>query len=821
MARELFDTNIAMYVLGYLMDNPQELNKDTCLLTLNDFPKPSYQAIFGAIFNMASQGVSKIYAQDIDLYLAQYGEQYRIFSENGGIEFCKQLEALTTDDNAQFMMYYNKLKKFTVLRDLEKCNIDTTEFYDPSDVFKKEDEEKKLDNISIPQILDRIRLKLANIEKINFNKDGNYFQTADQGIDQLIDSLQNDPDIGYPIEGEMLNYICRGGRQGKMYLYSAGSGGGKALPNSTKIPMANGSWKTVGEVQVGDYLIDRHGKPTRVNAIFPQGLKDVYEVVFKDGRKALCNDEHLWTVHNVDAKQYGKLETITLRQLIEVVNNKGLKTSNNAWRYSVPVNESVEYPEENYKLPPYLMGLLLGDGSFRKQPCNYELQFSEEEEKYIPEIYLRGSIEQRFELLNGLLDTDGSVDEKSRVSFSSISKKLVDGLVRLCRSLGLVPTVNVDKCSYKYTTGICYKVVISGRPELKRKLFKMERKHALIENWFNNGKRKENYNYNPIIEINKLNYQEEMTCFLVDNNEHLFLMNDYIVTHNTRFFMQQACYRSLPRLRDGKLIMPAELQKVYFISVEQEPEELQTMILAYISGVEEHKMHWKTWTDEELKRIKQAGEILKQYGNNLYIDRIPEPSIAKVRSTIIEKILDKNIDMVVYDYIAIPEDDEGTATKRQLRSDQVLMQFSNMLKEVAVSYNVFMLTGTQITGSDPKSKLVRGFADIRDGKSIADKADFCMIGCEVTDEEYSHIETYCKEMGIGRPNYVIDIYKNRSGVHKGCKVYRDTNLGNLTSKDLLVTTQSFKLINDVGAINYGSQRIIDVVDFLTRGDNKC
>ena len=513
MARELFDTNIAMYVLGYLMDNPQELNKDSCLLTLNDFPKPSYQAIFGAIFNMATQGVNKIYAQDIDLYLAQYGEQYRIFSENGGIEFCKQLESLTTDDNAQFMMYYNKLKNFTVLRDLEKCRIDTTEFYDPSDVFKKEDEEKKLDNISIPQILDRIRLKLANIEKINFNKDGNYFQTADQGIDQLIDNLQNDPDIGYPIEGEMLNYICRGGRQGKMYLYSAGSGGGK-----------------------------------------------------------------------------------------------------------------------------------------------------------------------------------------------------------------------------------------------------------------------------------------------------------------TRFFMQQACYRSLPRLKDGKLIMPAELQKVYFISVEQEPEELQTMILAYISGVEEHKMHWKTWTEEELNRIKQAGEILKKYGNNLYIDRIPEPSIAKVRSTIIEKILDKNVDMVVYDYIAIPEDDEGIASKRQLRSDQVLMQFSNMLKEVAVSYNIFMLTGTQITGSDPRSKMARGFADIRDGKSIADKADFCMIGCEVTDEEYGHIETYCKEMGIGRPNYVIDIYKNRSGVHKGCKIYRDTNLGNLTSKDLLVTTQSFKLINDVGVINYGSQKVVDMVDFLTRGD---
>jgi hypothetical protein len=132
-----------------------------------------------------------------------------------------------------------------------------------------------------------------------------------------------------------------------------------------------------------------------------------------------------------------------------------------------------------------------------------------------------------------------------------------------------------------------------------------------------------------------------------------------------------------------------------------------------------------------------------------------------------------------------------------------------------------MLTGTQITGGDISKKMVRGFADIRDGKSIADKADFCMIGCFVTEEEYKFIETYCKELGIEQPNYVLDIYKNRDGEMTNCKIYRNFNLGTLRAYDLLATTQSFRLLNNYGEIKYGSQEVVDMVDFLTRGDKEC
>ena len=515
MNKELFDSNAAMYVLGFLMTEPQVVNRENCLLTLNDFTKPLYQTIFGAINNLAVQGAGRIYPQDIDLYLGQYSEQYQIFSDGQGLEFLKNLQAMELNDEAQFYMHYERLKKFTVLRDLEKSNIDTSEFYNPTDLFKLEEESKKLDSVTIPQILDRIRLKLAKIEKVNFNKDGNYFQSAADGIFELIKRLKDEPDVGFPLEGDILNYACRGGRRGKMYLYSAGSGNGK-----------------------------------------------------------------------------------------------------------------------------------------------------------------------------------------------------------------------------------------------------------------------------------------------------------------TRFFIGQACFRAYPRIENGKVIVPSELEKVYYVATEQEPEEIQKMILACISGINQSKINnMNLLTPEEEETILMAAKIMEKYRDNFFIDRIPEPSISKVRTAIIEKILDRDIDMVVYDYIAIPEDDEGIATKRQLRSDQVLMQFSNTLKEIAVSYNIFMLSGTQITGGDLTKKMVRGFADIRDGKSIADKADFCMIGCFVTDEEYKFIETYCEQLHLEKPNYVLDIYKNRDGELTNCKIFRKFDLGTLRAYDLLITTQGFNLINNCGTVKYGSQKIVDMLDFLTRGDD--
>ena len=341
-------------------------------------------------------------------------------------------------------------------------------------------------------------------------------------------------------------------------------------------------------------MFDAFGKPTLVKAIYPQGEKEVWEVTFKDGRKAKCCEEHLWSYCTEGQRKEQKLNRKFYTKTLKEINQLDLYQKGHGYKILIPMQKAVEYNLKNYYITPYAFGLLLGDGSFRysnnkaltfssennelpsalakemnwnykkNSDKNYNWNFEDpnnlnhtnvwveealkdfpalwqtkSETKFIPREYLEGSIEQRFDLLNGLLDTDGSIDkEKGRISYYTVSPRLRDDIIELSLSLGFKATWLED--NHKDSLPL-YKIEITGTPEDKLKLFKLKRKHDLIEFWFNNGKRKELNLFNPIVKIEKLNYSEEMTCFYVDNEEHLFLMNDYIVTHNTRSMIADAC----------------------------------------------------------------------------------------------------------------------------------------------------------------------------------------------------------------------------------------------------------------------------------------
>jgi hypothetical protein len=115
---------------------------------------------------------------------------------------------------------------------------------------------------------------------------------ASDGIRELLKDLKAKPEVGLPLQGDIFNTITRGARKGKLYLRSAATGVGKAIPNSTIIPTPNG-FKRADEIIVGDYLFDRLGNETLVLGVYPQGLRKVWEITFDDGRKAKCCEDHL------------------------------------------------------------------------------------------------------------------------------------------------------------------------------------------------------------------------------------------------------------------------------------------------------------------------------------------------------------------------------------------------------------------------------------------------------------------------------------------------------------------------------------------------
>lgn len=227
--KDLFDTSASLYVLSCLMRNPLLLQNDKYSFVKTDFYKPLQQMVFITIYNMAQNGIERITPQDIDLYISQYDGQYEYYKANKGYEFISQCyQTAEGSDEKQFDIYYNRLKKFSVLRDLESIGVDTTQFYDTTkDALNRDFEDEKLNKLSLEQILNTVRGDIVTIENRHVGKDSGKAQTAAQGMRDLVKELQDNPEVGLPLEGEIINYTCRGARLGKLYTYSAPSGAGK------------------------------------------------------------------------------------------------------------------------------------------------------------------------------------------------------------------------------------------------------------------------------------------------------------------------------------------------------------------------------------------------------------------------------------------------------------------------------------------------------------------------------------------------------------------------------------------------------------------
>lgn len=372
-------------------------------------------------------------------------------------------------------------------------------------------------------------------------------------------------------------------------VMTGGFGTGKAQPNDTIIPTPDG-YKELGDIKPGDFVFNRSGKPVKVLSVHPQGKIDNYKVTLGDGRVTYCNDMHLWST----LTSKGNLITRTLKDMMRT----GLKCSDGLYRYHIPCNKAVEYEEKEYEVDPYAVGVMIGNGCClekqftissaeesvvaevarlidarrykRNSDKNYSWVFEAKDEnklprcknfqtrcivpesvrccsgeKRIPEAYKYGSIEQRFALMQGLMDTDGSVSSpKERVSYSTTSEGLAKDIQEVLWSLGFLVRINKDSRT-KYRSGACYTLRISNTLEEKLKLFRCSKKKSRLENASDTEYRRKNNV--AIISAERVG-MEEMTCIYVDDPEHLYLTENFIVTHNT--MLGCACAMSL--IQQGK-----------------------------------------------------------------------------------------------------------------------------------------------------------------------------------------------------------------------------------------------------------------------------
>ena len=359
-------------------------------------------------------------------------------------------------------------------------------------------------------------------------------------------------------------------------LYGA-PGCGKAQPLSSIVYTPSGPTK-MGYIKVGQDVCTPDGKSAKVLGVFPQGEKDVYEVVFSDGSKTRCCDEHLWDVETRNNYKSGVLNTNYLRQKLKMNDGKRI--------YSIQTTCPVSFEEKQHKIHPYLMGALLAEGHFGScvsitvcnpqmlekiksvlpdgyslkskdenlHPCDYYITRDKTDghwdcesiitdeiqrfalkgklahEKWVPNEYLYDSIENRLELVRGMMDGDGTVTKNGMgCSLSSSSKELAENFRFLIQSLGGTCNICEKETTYIYN-GEKLEGKISHRCFVSinnmTQLFSIDHKlDRIIEKTKRHTKRF----------IESINYVgvEWCQCILIDHPNHLYLTDEFIVTHNT------------------------------------------------------------------------------------------------------------------------------------------------------------------------------------------------------------------------------------------------------------------------------------------------
>lgn len=266
----------------------------------------------------------------------------------------------------------------------------------------------------------------------------------------------------------------------------------------------------------------------------------------------------------------------------------------------------------------------------------------------------------------------------------------------------------------------------------------------------------------------------------------------------TRAMIADACTIACDKIYDAykqEWIDNGTKEPTLFIATEQDIEEIQTMILAFLSNVNEEHILNNEYYAGEWERVVQAAAILKD--SPLYIEQLPDFSLKDIETTIKKGIRDYGVRYVFFDYIhtsmkILSEVSSKTGIKG-LREDNVLFMMSIKLKDLCNQYGIFILSSTQlnadyISAQQYDQNLLRG------AKSIADKIDCGMIMLQTSQEDLESLKKILNDGGYPQPIIKISIYKNRRGRYKDILLWCKGDRGTCRIEPMFATNYQYDLI---------------------------
>ncbi len=376
-------------------------------------------------------------------------------------------------------------------------------------------------------------------------------------------------------DGQFLvnHYVWQSRLHGHHSAYLASRGKGKAHPYSQIVYTPEGA-KLWGDIQVGDVLFGDDGNLTRVTEIPFDAEEKIYTVTLADGRKLQCTSGHNFYVR--DSRKHPHMRVADLWEIMHTDYAHKRKDGGIEYYYALPNNNKVEFNFRRVLIDPYTLGLMIGDGSLNKESINvveftssyedietykqnvpyeissnktkyshsikinnvlnilkeYGLHGTLSHTKFIPKDYLFNSSEVRMAVLQGIMDTDGTVNNNGVPMLVTTSEKLAEDVRWLCHSLGYNSTMFTKQGKYKDVNGehLCkmtYNItILTNEP-----IFRLQRKLSKMTG-FSSAYSRSRRDWTRIVDI-KYSHREKAKCVKVDNESHCYLIGDFIVTHNT------------------------------------------------------------------------------------------------------------------------------------------------------------------------------------------------------------------------------------------------------------------------------------------------
>jgi replicative DNA helicase len=579
-----------------------------------------------------------------------------------------------------------------------------------------------------------------------------------------------------------LDRMTSGLQEGDLVVIAGRPSMGKAQPLDAKVRTPTG-WKRMGDLAVGDALASVDGTASRVDGIYPQGVRQTFCVTFSDGRSTECCGEHLWRVHYRSWTQPRIVSTDRLAAMLTRARYRS-----RLWIDSVNGDFGSDAP---LPVDPWLLGALLGDGDLTQATLRFTttsnamlsrlvdrlepavevqrcgsidwrivqqgrghvkglygmspnpltmsikalgLWGKRSHEKFIPEIYLNSGREERLNLLRGLLDTDGWVERWGSVRYATSSPHLAQDVAELVRSLGGWCSTNSKIPTYR-SKGVC----LTGRPSFvcnihhpdPKSLFLLSEKQvrALAE-----PVRCKRPNFVSVEPLRKV----ETQCISVTHPSRLYVTDDYVVTHNTAL-----------ALNIGEHIALTSKMPVAIFSMEMGASQLAMRLMGSVGRLDQQKIRTGRLSNDDWERL--SGALGRLNDAPIHIDDTGalNPLELRARARRLSRQYGGKLGAIIVDYLQLMQavgEGENRATE--------ISEISRSLKALAKELKVPVMALSQLNRSlESRTDKRPVMSDLRESGAIEQDADVILF---IYRDEVYNPDTQFK----GRAEIIIGKQRN-------------------------------------------------------------